>query len=349
MRFIHQTPASGAEVLSTEAIKPDHGLPPSMLNYREQGFKPSSILSHREQSLKPGFYKAVAEIMELRSKYIRDRFVFVEGAQIIPIIRALGATDKDIETLPQTSESLYQDPTLPFRRSRNGRFCFDYETQSVRRLEFQPFVLSAEEDFKRYDSGQVRIFDEIENEVQLNTAFQAMLVFKGIMMNGVQTLQRPNLDYSRNRSVCTLFHLRTVTTPEMLGEPALEGVHTDGVDHTMTTFVGSNNMAPRSAATFLHDMQETTGSKLNETTPELVIGRVQHRNFLDTLMIVDNERKHSISPVYAVEPSKEATRDMFIFFTRRPTTPGHVSAGIDSFKPHLGKPMEVPLFVPQSA
>ena len=54
--------------------------------------------------------------------------------------------------------------------------------------------------------------------------------------------QRPKLDYGNASWISTLFSIRTTTTPGLLGEPALEGVHSDGVDHTMTTFLGSANM-----------------------------------------------------------------------------------------------------------
>nr|POE50460.1 hypothetical protein CFP56_73878 [Quercus suber] len=301
-----------------------------------------------EQAWKPEYYDAISKIMKLRQSYLENRSAFIEGENLLPLLRFLGAKDEDVPKLQKVSNRLYEDPTLPFRRSRNGRFCLDMDTQTLRRLEFQPFALSVEEDFKRYDSDQIRRFDEVENDLQLNSVFQALLVFKAMIIHGVPTIARPKLDYSRNKWVCTLFNLRTVTTPKMLGEPALEGVHTDGVDHTMTTFLGSNNMAPDSAVTFMHDMREETGARLNGTTPELIKARVQHRKFLDTLLIVDNERKHSISPVYAVDDTKEATRDMLIFFTRRPVTGDHISASIDSLRPHTGLPMEVPLFMPKT-
>ncbi|KAI6258695.1 hypothetical protein MCOR27_006007 [Pyricularia oryzae] len=301
-----------------------------------------------EHAHKSSFYRAIGDIMELRDKYLEERNIFVDSRRMLPLLRALGVRDEDFEALKLVSDNLYNDPTLPFRRSRNGRFCFDFGTSTVRRLEFQPFALSLEEDFKRHDSGQVRIFDEVQDELQLNTAFQALMVFKALICHGVPTVPRPQLNYESEKWVCTLFNLRTVTTPSMLGEPALEGVHTDGVDHTMTTYLGSRNMAPGSAVTHVHDMNETTGVKFSETKHELLRGRAHHCRFLDTLLVADNERKHSLSPVYAVDPEREATRDMLIFFTRRPVKrdTGHVSKDIDSFRPHAELPMEVPLFAP---
>ncbi|EAW12370.1 2OG-Fe dioxygenase family protein [Aspergillus clavatus NRRL 1] len=314
-------------------------------------FAPNPGLEHRnlnphERTHAPQYYAAISKIVEIRERYIKDRFVFVESAAMVPILKGLGAQDEHFEAIQTVSDGLRTDPTLPFRESKNGRFCFDLDTRSVRRLEFQPFALSVEEDFKRHDSGQIRRFEEIGNDLQLNTVFQALLLFKFMVFHGVQTHLRQKLDYNSHKWISTVFNLRTVTTSEILGEPALEGVHTDGVDHTMTTYLGSRNMDPRSCVTFMHYNEEQTGIDYEETTAKHMAGRVHHLQFLDTLIIVDNERKHSLSPLEPIDPRVRATRDMLIFFTRKPVTKGHISEHLDSPKPHLDMPMEFPLWFP---
>ena len=298
------------------------------------------------QSYKPAFYDAVAQIMRLREQYIAERALFVRAKDMMPLVLGLGARTEDLQRMSDVGDRLVGDPTLPFRLTRNGRFCVDYGTSSLRRLEFQPFTLTEEEDFKRYDSGEVRRFDEIEDQLQLNSVWQALVVFKAIMIHGVDIAHRPFLDYAANKWVCTLFCVRTFTNAAVLGEPALEGVHSDGVDHTMTTYLKSSNMSSDSAATYFHGMAETTGIHLNQSRPANILGRVQHTALLDTLIIADHERKHSLSAVHPIDKSKEAYRDMLVFFTRKPVESGHVSAGIDSLEPHEELSMEVPLFLP---
>lgn len=305
-------------------------------------------LNVREQAYNPRFYETIGKIMKLREKYLRDRSIFVESADMIDIVLGLGAKEADLPKMEKVSDHLYHDPTLPFRLTRNSRFCLDFDTHTIRRLEFQPFVLTVEEDFNRYDSGAIRRFDEVENELQLNSVFQALFAFKAMIIHGIEIAHRPKLEYGINKWVCTLFNLRTVTTPHILGEPALEGVHSDGVDHTMTTFLGSYNMSDNSAATFMHDMDEKTGIPLEEIKPKHLLARVQHKRLLDTLVIVDHERKHSLSAVYPVDETKEAHRDMLVFFTRKPVERTHVSGSIDSLTPHKELPMEVPLYLPGS-
>lgn len=289
------------------------------------------------------FSDAMSEILEIREQYDRDRSVFVDGTRMTRILRALGATDEDLAKIKLVSENLPPDPTLPFRESRNGRFCFDTDRSRAYRLEFQPFALSAEEDFVRHDSGQPRVFEEIGSDLQENSAFRALLVFKSLVFRGVTTEPRPKLDYDNPSWICTVFNLRTISTPDLVGEPALEGVHSDGVDHTMTTFLGSDNMTADSAVTFLHDMREKNATRWNETDPELVLGQRRHRHFLDTLIVVDHERKHSLSPVSAVDKRLPATRDMLIFFTRKPVVEGHISHPYDSLKAHGRLPMAIDL------
>jgi hypothetical protein len=325
-------PVSTTLSLATPAVEP-----------RRPAHESLNILAQQQ---KPEYHQAMARIMELRERYVKERWAFVEGEEMVSLLTKLGATAADIEGMKTASDNLYNDPTLPFRRSRNGRFCMDMEKQTLQRLAFQPFALSAEEDFKRYDSGQVRVFDEIEDNLQLNTALQALMVFKAAIIHGVDIGRRPLLNYDAKQWVCTLFNVRTFTNKDVLGEPALEGVHSDGVDHTMTTYLGSDNMTPSSAVTYMHEMEETTGIQIHETKTHLVRARAHHRHFLDSLIFVDHEYKHSLTPVYAQDPAKEATRDMLVFFTRRPVCEGHISSSIDSLNQHERLRMEFPIFAP---
>lgn len=60
---------------------------------------------------------------------------------------------------------------------------------------------------------------------------------------------------------------------------------------------------------------------------------------------MDHENKHSLSPVYQEDLGKDATRDMLVFFTRKPVARDHISGNIDSLNPHEEKKMEIPLFL----
>lgn len=229
-----------------------------------------------------------------------------------------------------------------------GRYCIDLETRNIRRLESQPYTLTVQEDYKRHDSGMQRLFDEAPNEMQGNTVVQALLLFKTMAIQGVPIVPRDRLNYASGSWITTMFNARTHTAhlDGLYGEPALEGVHSDGSDHSMTVFLGSENMRPDSAVTFLHDNQERTGIQTRETDPTLIHGRVQHQNLLDTLLFVDHDFKHSVTSVHQRDLTKSATRDMLVIFTRRPKVEGHISGYADSLELHPTAPLHLPLWLP---
>jgi hypothetical protein len=202
--------------------------------------------------------------MALRKTYLQNRFIFVRGEDMIPILEGLGVRKEDFESVQQISDLTGPDPTLDYRTVTHGRYCIDPETRSIRRLEAQPYTLTVQEDYKRHDSGIPRMFDETPTVMQGNTVVQALMIFKALIFQGVPVTPRNRLDYSSPVWVCTMFNARTYTSKEdgIFGEPALEGVHSDGSDHTMTVLLGSRNMRPDSAVTFMHDNEETTGVQI---------------------------------------------------------------------------------------
>jgi hypothetical protein len=306
------------------------------------------ILNVLERRYQAQFYESIAAVMALRDTYLRDRFIFVRGKDMIPILKGLGAREDDFESAQQFSDLTGPDPTLDYRTVTYGRYCIDPETRSIRRLEAQPYTLTEKEDYKRHDSGIPRMFDETPKDMQGNTVVQAIMLFKALIFQGVPVTPRDGLDYSSPAWICTMFNARTHTSKQngIFGEPALEGVHSDGSDHTMTVFLGSNNMRLDSAVTFMHDNKETTGVQTWETNPTLIRGRVHHQHFLDTLMFVDHDFKHSVTSVHQSDTVRPATRDMLVVFTRRPKLDGHVSGYADTMELHTTEPLHLPMWLP---
>ncbi|KAI9900913.1 hypothetical protein N3K66_005175 [Trichothecium roseum] len=307
------------------------------------------ILNVLEQRFNASFYEAIAAIMALRSLYLQDRHIFVRGEDMVPILRGLGAREDDFEAVQHISDLTGPDPTLDYRTVTYGRYCVDAETRSLRRLETQPYTLTVQEDYRRHDSGVQRVFDEAPTEMQGNTVVQALLLFKAMVIHGVPVSHREGLDYGSRSWVTIMFNARTHTSRRdgLQGEPALEGVHSDGSDHTMTTFLGSDNMSAGSAVTYLHDLGERTGANVWETDPTLIRGRVQHRRALDTLLFADRDFKHSVTALHQHDEGMgPATRDMLVVFTRRPKTEGHISGYADTFDLHPTAPLHLPLWLP---
>ncbi|QDS71146.1 hypothetical protein FKW77_009955 [Venturia effusa] len=291
---------------------------------------------------------AIPQLLNFRNAFVKKRYIFLPGAVMIKILSGLGARSHDIKVLQNACSSLPKDPTLPFRRAQMSRFLFDQSspgTPVLRRGEHQAWVLSEAEDFVRHDSGQVRHFDEVPQSLQSNTALQALLAFKFFMIQGTGNnfARRPSLDYSANIDICTAVPIRTTTTPDLIGEPALEGVHADGVDFTMTTFIKGSNMTETSAQTLLHTNEQKNATVHCDTLPEHHIAKYQHRSFLDTLMFLDHELKHSLSPVEPADATKDSHRDMIVFVTRKPCLECDIRYNHDSLKDHPTMPLQVRL------
>lgn len=279
-------------------------------------------------------------IKKLKSIYQENKVIFIDGKRVSELLKMLGASENDIEKLRFVSDNLKKDPTLNFRESRSGRFVFDFKRNSIYRTEFQPFILSKQEDFVRHDSGKIRHFYGISESLSDNSAFQALLKLKHLLIQNISFSPRPHLDYKSKDWVTTVFHLRTITDSQTVGEPALEGVHSDGVDHTMTVLFGHNNMGINSAISYIHSMEQKTSISTKEADPSHILGQFQHWDFLDTLLIVDHERKHSLTAVERLDERHNATRDMLILFTRKPTLMTHISYQFDSKEAHPDYPVE---------
>ncbi|VAW39589.1 hypothetical protein MNBD_GAMMA01-2253 [hydrothermal vent metagenome] len=54
-------------------------------------------------------------------RYAKIRLTFIEGTVMVKILRYFGASDDDLKLLENSGSNLLNDPTLPFRKSRNGR------------------------------------------------------------------------------------------------------------------------------------------------------------------------------------------------------------------------------------
>lgn len=301
-------------------------------------------MSYQRRNVEQAVINGLLDLLrQHRDAYEAKRHIFIKGPVIRDILSQLGASDRDIERLKVISEDLRDDPTLAYRLTRNGRFCMDFENEIFKRLEFQPFILTATENFVRHDSGIARRFRGIQDDLQRNPAFLALMQFKAIMIDGLKAEKRRALDYDTRNWISTVFHVRTITSTKILGQPAAEGAHCDGVDHTMTTFLGSQNMGPGSGVSQIHAMAQKTGITWDEVDESLIHATVQHGDFLDTLMIFDNERKHTVSPVFSADPSLEAQRDMLVVFTRKPAMVGHPSYEFDSQNAHPDMPFEARL------
>lgn len=281
----------------------------------------------------------INKISEIRKEYKNNKYVFIPQNIVIDLIKQLGAKEKDINTLMEYGDYLAQDPTLSFRHSRTGRYLFDNDIETISRLEYQPFVLTEEDGFIREDSGAQRHFRALDDRWQSNTAYQALLKLKMLLIQGNTFTPRHLTDQNSPKSISTVFHLRLIAQPDSLSELSIEGVHKDGVDHTMIVMMNKNNVKDNTGALRVHSPKEAIGTPWQEINPENVLYEHNNAQYLDVLLIADNELNHSGTPIFTHDNKNQAYQDFIVLLSRYPTVDTHPSHKFDSMNAHPDLPL----------
>jgi len=271
------------------------------------------------QSAETKFWKN--SLIEKVEKMKKTRYMFIEGSELRPILKhVFGAKEEDFEELEHVCDNMNHDPHLPFRKSSTYRLLFDMKLGVARRGTRVPFVLGAEDGFKRDDTGVHRFFGEVQDWVLQNSAFQALQRFKAFVIYGTMDSVQPRNGCDPNRNWNQVgFFLRVMSTPNIVGDPTSEGVHQDGVEYSMSTLFKSQNMDwdRGSAVSSLVNLDQEFGTAYDELNFKNIVDAAQHRNFLDTLIFVDNELSHVVTPLKVLNEKAAAHRDMSVIFTRR--------------------------------
>ncbi|WP_350444819.1 2OG-Fe dioxygenase family protein, partial [Proteus vulgaris] len=281
----------------------------------------------------------INKISEMKKEYKNNKYLFIPQILVIDLIKQLGAEEKDINTLMEYGDYLAQDPTLSFRYSRTGRYLFDNDLETISRLEYQPFVLTEEDGFIREDSGAQRHFRALDDRWQSNTAYQALLKLKMLLIQGNTFTPRHLTDQQSPKSISTVFHLRLIAQPDSLSELSIEGVHKDGVDHTMIVMMNKHNVKDNTGALRVHSPQEAIGTPWQEINPENVLYEHNNAQYLDVLLIADNELNHSGTPIFTHDNKNQAYQDFMVLLSRYPTIDSHPSHKFDSMNAHPDLPL----------
>ncbi|MCO8052196.1 2OG-Fe dioxygenase family protein [Proteus penneri] len=282
----------------------------------------------------------IDKISEIKKEYKNNKYVFIPQNIVIDLIKQLGAKEKDINTLMEYGDYLAQDPTLSFRHTRTGRYLFDNDIETISRLEYQPFVLTEEDGFIREDSGAQRHFIRaLDDRWQSNTAYQALLKLKMLLIQGNAFTPRHLTDQQSPKSISTVFHLRLIAQPDSLSELSIEGVHKDGVDHTMIVMMNKHNVKDNTGALRVHSPQEAIGTPWQKINPENVLYEHNNAQYLDVLLIADNELNHSGTPIFTHDNKNQAYQDFMVLLSRYPTVDAHPSHKFDSMNAHPDLPL----------
>jgi len=217
-----------------------------------------------------------------------------------------------------------------------------------RRLTREPYILSAAEGLVGKNTGKHRFFGEVQDWVIKNSAFQGLIRLKAFMMKGNLDISQPRqgCDSERNFSNTGNFH-RVFSLPNMTGNPTLEGVHQDGTEFIMTTFIKSQNIDFDSgaASTFLVTNDQPLGTQYYELDQKNLIQTIQMRNYLDSIFFDDQAMSHVLSPIYVKDKEAFGFRDVFVSKSRHlAKKEGHSSSMYDNENSHLLLPQVFSLY-----
>ncbi|OAT49077.1 hypothetical protein M997_0762 [Proteus hauseri ATCC 700826] len=288
----------------------------------------------------------INKIREIKEEYKKNKHVFIPQAIVIDLIKNLGGEEKDINELINYGDYLAQDPTLSFRHTRTGRYLFDNDIKTISRLEYQPFVLTEEDGFIREDSGAQRHFRAIDDRWQSNSAYQALLKLKMLLIEGNTFTPRRLTNPLSPKLISTVFHLRLIAQPNSLSELSIEGVHKDGVDHTMIVMMNKNNVKDNSGALRVHSPAEKIGTPWQEINHENILYEHNNAQHFDILLIADNELNHSGTPIFTHDNNNQAYQDFIVLLSRYPTIESHPAHQFDSINVHPDLPLTVHLNQP---
>lgn len=283
------------------------------------------------------------KINKIRAEYNKNKCVLIRQETVLEIIKQLGATDEDINDFYHYGEYLASDPTLSYRQSRTGRYLFDNNEKTISRLEYQPFVLTEEDGFIREDSGKQRHFRGLDDRWQNNTAYQGMLKLNLLLMQNCSFPPRHQNTETRSQLLATAFHIKMNAKPNSLSELSIEGVHQDGVDHTMITMMNKHNVKDSTGTLRVHSLAEPFSVPWDKVDPNKILLQNPNAKYLDTLLVADSLLNHSGTPIFNDDNSKPADLDLFLLLSRYPRDKSHPSYKFDSMRLHPDLPLTLKL------
>jgi len=260
-------------------------------------------------------------LLDKKEAMRRQKYVWLDGSETRAILKhVFRAREDDLDAFEHASDNMNHDPYLAFKKRNMYRLAMDLEQGTARRLTRVPYVLSEDDGLVNETSNMHRFFGETQDWVMHNTAFQGLTALKAFLIYGTMDLisPRPGNDPTRNYNCTGNFH-RIITTPNIIGTSTPEGVHQDGAEYTMTTFLKSHNVDfdGGSAVVSLLNLNSQLGVDWDQFDPKTVIAETQHRNFLDTLIFADSEMNHVATPMRLLDESKPAHRDIVVVTSRR--------------------------------
>lgn len=230
----------------------------------------------------------------LRERIRRDGYV-LEPAPGIHRLLGGPAALPDWQAFAASWNDLPLDTHLPdghrYRRRRHATLSAQPRETYARLQPHQPHYQGLE--YNPLVGGIQRWFEPIRAEILGGATFRRLLGF-------TLELYAPMKPDAAWHIECHQFRIEA--RRDAAGLPTPEGVHRDGVDYVMVMLVARENIA--SGVTTIHD---EAGRQLGSFTLAQP---------LDTALVDDHRRRHGVTAVQPVDPSRAAHRDVLVVTLR---------------------------------
>lgn len=227
----------------------------------------------------------------------REGFVFLPGDAVQPLLGG-ACVLRDWAAFAASWNALAVDPYLAqqgrLRRRRHATYSISREG-AITRAAHRPHYQSLQ--YNPLQGGIERWFEPIDEDVGCGDSMRAILEFARRVF-GTLAPHVPTWHVEAHQ-------FRIEARAGEAGQPTPEGSHRDGVDYVLVLLVERSNIA--SGTTCIH---APDGRALGEFT-------LTHP--FDTALLVDNRVYHGVTPVHALDPAREAHRDVLVVTFRAST------------------------------
>ena len=211
----------------------------------------------------------------------RNKYAFIPGADFKTILLHLGCSPAELapEHLKETFANLAVNPAMDYKFAEEAAVHITDLTTPPTRLPIQPFILY-EDDMKHPDKieGKPRQYTERPSSY-INGAFLRAYARFNFLLGGDAASCLPEWDADSPAMVVKQWPARTVRrAADGVGEPSPEGVHQDGCEIAMITFVGRDNVMKGTGRNRVWSLDQPLGNHTDEhNTTNLAPGRLKGR------------------------------------------------------------------------
>jgi hypothetical protein len=198
-------------------------------------------------------------------------------------------------------EDLHQDTFMAdegkYRFRRYSEFSLDTVNKQITTLDHVPYRQTKKYNYLNGDID--RLYSPMKEEIQTNEAFRQVLLTCADVIFQLQDSEE---------WLVQVFQNRIIASNESLGKPTPEGVHRDGVDFVLSLMIKYQNISGGESSVYAED-----GTSLKAKITLIEPG--------DFILLDDALMKHSVEPIFCINPNEEGYRDVLIaMFTKRMRT-----------------------------